>query len=150
MALYHSTFRRFAPPACTVRAEGQRTTVSSILITACRTLFCRCSASRHTIKRWGLRAWSLSADTKADAGQNTSINHLNPNVLYMMLAVRAFYISFYKLSFSINCYSIVDWCFQCVFIFRFKWVFYWPYLRSVRYNIVNHIDIIIVNRLSSF
>lgn len=37
------------------------------------------------MKRWGLRASSLSADTKADAGQNTSCNHLNPNVLYMML-----------------------------------------------------------------
>ena len=37
------------------------------------------------MKRWGLRASSLSADAKADAGQNTSINHLNPNVLYMML-----------------------------------------------------------------
>ena len=37
------------------------------------------------IKRWGLRASSLSAVTKANAGQNTSCNHLNPNVLYMML-----------------------------------------------------------------
>lgn len=33
----------------------------------------------------GLRASSLSADTNADAGQNTSSNHLNPNALYMML-----------------------------------------------------------------
>lgn len=38
------------------------------------------------MKRWGLRATSLSADTKADAGQKHSRNHLNPNVLYMMLA----------------------------------------------------------------
>gem|GEM_PF-6965552 len=37
------------------------------------------------MKRWGLRASFLSADTKADAGQNASSNHLNPNVLYMML-----------------------------------------------------------------
>jgi len=37
------------------------------------------------MKRWGLRASSLSAVAKADAGQNTSYNHLNPNVLYMML-----------------------------------------------------------------
>jgi len=37
------------------------------------------------MKRWGLRASSLSADTKADAGQNTSNNHLTPNVFYMML-----------------------------------------------------------------
>jgi hypothetical protein len=28
----------------------------------------------------------LSAVAKADAGQNTSNNHLTPNVLYMMLA----------------------------------------------------------------
>ena len=37
------------------------------------------------MKRWGLRASSQSAVTKAYAGQNTSSNHLNPNVLYMML-----------------------------------------------------------------
>jgi hypothetical protein len=37
------------------------------------------------MKRWGLRASSLSADTKADAGQKHSCNRLNPNVLYMML-----------------------------------------------------------------
>ncbi|MDK2837555.1 MAG: hypothetical protein PWR20_2219, partial [Bacteroidales bacterium] len=28
------------------------------------------------MKRWGLRASSLSADTKANAGQNASCNHL--------------------------------------------------------------------------
>jgi hypothetical protein len=38
------------------------------------------------MKRWGLRASSLSAVTNADAGQNASSKHLNPNVLYMMLA----------------------------------------------------------------
>lgn len=38
------------------------------------------------MKRWGLRGSSLSADTKADAGQNVSSKHLYPNVLYMMLA----------------------------------------------------------------
>jgi hypothetical protein len=38
------------------------------------------------MKRWGLRASSLSADTKADAGQDVASNQLNPNVLYMMLA----------------------------------------------------------------
>jgi hypothetical protein len=37
------------------------------------------------IKRWGLRASSLSAVTKADAEQKHSCYHLNPNVLYMML-----------------------------------------------------------------
>jgi hypothetical protein len=41
------------------------------------------------IKRWGLRASSLSAVAKVDAGQKTSNNHLAPNVLYMMLAVRS-------------------------------------------------------------
>lgn len=44
------------------------------------------------MKRWGLRASTLSAVTKADAGQNASSNHLNPNVLYMMLAVCGFLI----------------------------------------------------------
>jgi len=38
------------------------------------------------MKRWGLRATFLSAVAKANAGQNTSHNYLNPNVLYMMLA----------------------------------------------------------------
>jgi len=47
------------------------------------------------MKRWGLRASSLSAVAKAIAGQNTSINHLNPNVLYMMLAAG---VIFYLLS----------------------------------------------------
>ena len=37
------------------------------------------------MKRWGLRASSLSAVAKADAGQKHSRNHLTPNVLYMML-----------------------------------------------------------------
>jgi hypothetical protein len=37
-----------------------------------------------------LRASTLSADTKADAGQKTSNNHLNPNVLYMMLGAGLF------------------------------------------------------------
>jgi hypothetical protein len=39
------------------------------------------------IKRWGLRASSLSAVAKADAGQNTLCNHLTPNALYMMLCL---------------------------------------------------------------
>ena len=43
----------------------------------------------------GLRASSLSADTKADAGQNTSCNHLNPNVLYMMLAAALYFINYF-------------------------------------------------------
>ena len=34
---------------------------------------------------WGLRASSLSAVTKVGAGQKRSSNHLNPNILYMML-----------------------------------------------------------------
>jgi len=44
------------------------------------------------MKRWGLRATSLSAVAKADAGQNTSHNHLIPSVLCMMLATGAFYV----------------------------------------------------------
>jgi hypothetical protein len=43
------------------------------------------------MKRWGLRATTLSAVAKADAGQNTSHNHLTPNVLYMMLCGRALF-----------------------------------------------------------
>lgn len=34
---------------------------------------------------WGLRATSLSAVAKADSGQNTLLNHLNSNALYMTL-----------------------------------------------------------------
>jgi hypothetical protein len=37
------------------------------------------------MKRWGLRASSLSAVANADAGQNVLNNHLSRNVLYMML-----------------------------------------------------------------
>jgi hypothetical protein len=37
------------------------------------------------MKRWGLRASSLSAVAKADAGQNASRNHKNRNVLYTMI-----------------------------------------------------------------
>jgi hypothetical protein len=37
------------------------------------------------MKPWGLRTSKLSADTNADAGQKHSNNHLNPNVLYIML-----------------------------------------------------------------
>jgi hypothetical protein len=37
------------------------------------------------MKCWGLRASSLSAVTKVGAGQKRSSNHLNPNILYMML-----------------------------------------------------------------
>jgi len=45
------------------------------------------------MKRWGLRASSLSAVAKADAGQKDSINHLNPNVLYMMIGTVIFILS---------------------------------------------------------
>ena len=49
--------------------------------------FLLCRLTVTCMKRWGLRASSLSAVAKADAGQNTLNNHLPPNVLYMMLAV---------------------------------------------------------------
>ncbi|MFP4026115.1 MAG: hypothetical protein ACLFVR_16460, partial [Thiohalospira sp.] len=49
------------------------------------TLFLALCTTDTCMKRWGLRASSLSADTKADAGQNATRKHLNPNVLYMML-----------------------------------------------------------------
>jgi hypothetical protein len=42
-------------------------------------------ANGTCMKRWGLRASLLSTVAKANAGQNNSRNHLNPNVLYMML-----------------------------------------------------------------
>ena len=60
---------------------------------------CMYDPRKHTdngtcIKRWGLRASSLSAVAKADAGQKHSSNHLTPNVLYMMLcAVFIFFFS---------------------------------------------------------
>jgi hypothetical protein len=44
------------------------------------------------MKRWGLRASALSAVAKANAGQNISSNHLNPNVLYMVLGNVYFFI----------------------------------------------------------
>jgi hypothetical protein len=55
------------------------------------------------MKRWGLRDASLSADTKANAGQKYSCYNLNPNVLYMMLAGVNFYILFQsQISFQPN------------------------------------------------
>lgn len=48
----------------------------------------------------GLWASYLSADTKANAGQNASSNHLSPNVLYMMLPV--VFMQFLILSFLLN------------------------------------------------
>jgi hypothetical protein len=55
------------------------------------------------IKRWGLRASSLSAVAKADAGQNTSCNHLNPNVLYMMLCADIFSFQVVKIINILQC-----------------------------------------------
>jgi hypothetical protein len=46
------------------------------------------------MKRWGWRASYLSAVAKADAEQNDSSNHLNPNVLYTMLAPVLLYYPF--------------------------------------------------------
>jgi hypothetical protein len=54
------------------------------------------------MKRWGLRASSLSNVAKADAGQNTSNNNLNPNVLYMMLAVVFLFITNYTSIFIVS------------------------------------------------
>ncbi len=50
------------------------------------------------MKCWGLRASSLSAVTKADAGQKVSSNHLTPNILYMMLGCVIFHLAYLKLS----------------------------------------------------
>jgi len=62
---------RFAPIdtlSCKTTSVDQIKTDSTILITACRTFFCHCSASRHTICSWGLRATFLSSYTEFDAG----------------------------------------------------------------------------------
>jgi hypothetical protein len=47
------------------------------------------TANGHMYEMLGIAGSSLSAVTKANAGQNISHNHLNPNVLYMMLWLRA-------------------------------------------------------------
>jgi len=41
----------------------------------------------HIYEMLGLRASSLSAATKAGAGQKGSNKHLSPNILYMMLCL---------------------------------------------------------------
>jgi hypothetical protein len=46
----------------------------------------RVSANGHTYEMLGIAGSSLSAVTKANAGQNISSNHLTPNILYMMCA----------------------------------------------------------------
>jgi hypothetical protein len=43
------------------------------------------------MKRWGLRASFLSADTNANAGQNALLNHLDPNALYTMLCLGVYF-----------------------------------------------------------
>jgi hypothetical protein len=54
---------------------------------------------RYMYEMLGIADSSLSAIAKAGAGQKHSINHLNPNILYMMLAVRIFF--FYVLIFML-------------------------------------------------
>ena len=51
------------------------------------------------MKCWGLRAPSLSAVAKVGAEQKGSRKHLNPNILYMMLAT-VIHLSFSNLIFS--------------------------------------------------
>jgi len=66
----------------------RRVGILSVVLMFVYRLSCRLLGLQLTVtcvKRWGLRTSSLSAVEKADAGQNTSINHLNPNVLHMML-----------------------------------------------------------------
>ena len=45
------------------------------------------NANGHIYEMLGLRCASLSAVTKAGAGQDVSNKRLNPNILYMMLAI---------------------------------------------------------------
>jgi hypothetical protein len=52
------------------------------------------------MKRWGLRALSLSAVAKADAELNVSCNHLIPNVLYIILPI--IFIYFLSLQLSVH------------------------------------------------
>ena len=59
------------------------------------------------IKRWGLRASSLSAVAKVEAGQKHSSNHLTPNVLYMMLPPGVLYFQSFFLSI---CYIVSVFC----------------------------------------
>lgn len=56
MTLYHSTFRRFASSACTAKAVGQPYNWSPpSQLQHAKLCSCRCSASRHTTRRGGLR-----------------------------------------------------------------------------------------------
>jgi hypothetical protein len=49
----------FMPPPESAALVAQLTNASTILFTAYRTKYYRCSASRHTMKCWGLRATGL-------------------------------------------------------------------------------------------
>lgn len=59
------------------------------------------------MKRWGLRASSLSADTNAEAGQKLSDNQLTPNVLYTML-----WHVYFSNHVILNCLFYTKWNFQ--------------------------------------
>lgn len=52
----------------------------------------------HIYEMLGIAGSSLSAFTKAGAGQKGSSSHLNPNILYMMLGVGYFLFILFKYS----------------------------------------------------
>ena len=60
MTLYHSTFRWFGALACTTTPMGQPYNwFPSSQLQHAERYSCRCSASRHTARRGGLRAFSI-------------------------------------------------------------------------------------------
>src|SRR5690554_4829482 len=67
-------------------------------------------ANGHIYEMLGLRCASLSAVTKVGAGQKDSRKHLNPNILYMMLAFRCYFLIFMFLQISMFLHSDLDKC----------------------------------------
>src|SRR5659263_613984 len=87
MTLYHSTFRWFGALACTTTPMGQPYNwFPSSQLQHAERYSCRCSASRHTTRRGGLRAISCQAETqpeRKDTHRKPLLPHLTGSLSYM-------------------------------------------------------------------
>ncbi|ASB50299.1 hypothetical protein CDL62_14700 [Alkalitalea saponilacus] len=80
----------------------------------CGWAFARSLSIKHNgdiYEMLGLRCASLSAVTKAGAGQKGSCKHQNPNILYMMLPFRCLFLQ--VIYFYLNSLSVTLWCNWC-------------------------------------
>ena len=145
MSLYHSTFRWFGAPSCKTTPVVQLTTVSTILTIACRTLYYRCSASQHTIKRWGFRSYFTIKVQRTLIGEQTPVYlplpqcfmtarhqlafiHFQSNISINFAVPRAFGLTHSLTSFGLSigswglamCVAVKSWHFISSFYYLFS------------------------------